>query len=696
MPVFAWLLAAAAPLVVPIPWTAADALLDGRCTSDEYADAAVVDLGADQRALLRRDASRLWVCIPLRPDSLGTMDLFLVTPRETTPVRLHVSAQAGESTLRDGEWPDAPWWNARGWAAPWVAFDGFDREGAGRRARFAPSAARELALDLARFGEGLWRFRIELRHARDAGGRTVAVAHPYGSSDRDPAGWATLDTGGAGRAPAPSAGVGYLRVHVADRSRSSSVRVPVDAWYPSPAEAAGAAPTVGALASAAGGCGAAEPSPQSVEAAVSELRRWGGRPADPPAIARWLAAPLEGVSCGAALPAAAVPWVVLASPLPAWGHASLAAALARSGIAVAEVRSTSWRDLAAVASELPRLLPFLDASRLGVASFGGAASAAVLFAAQHDAVAGIATIDGSETWRTPAQRLERHPEFDASRLTGPYLRVAAAGRAGEDRRILAAATRLAGEEILIDGLSPSDHFAPLGLSSLARDASFPGEVLGEAATDVRAVTSFGERRVVAFFAERFGGPPPADEALPPGVRWAPIAGLPAPAIQHDGGLDESLWARTDAHSLFREGAPAGAVRVASDAHYLYVAVDRGRPGRFSTELVVGPDTASRASWTPDDWWMHASQSVCESRGSYGAFDGCGRAVAWTVTRSQADAGGRAAEYAIAWRKLGLAGPPAGLRIGVRLVDDQGPAVWPRPLDPLVPSTWAIVDPSPPR
>jgi hypothetical protein len=687
VPVLAPVLLAAATAV---PWTPAVALLDGRCGADEYVDAAVVGLGGDQRALLRRDARRVWVCIPLRPDSLGTMDLLVVTPLEAAPVRLHVSAQAGESTLQDGAWPPAPWWNARGWAAPWVAFDGFDGDGGTRKARFAPSAARELALDVARFGEGVWRFRIELRHARDESGQSVAVVHPEGSSDRDPSAWATLDTGRAGRASAPraAASVGYRRIHVVDRSRSTPEGEPgpghvaVDVWYPSPAASAGRALTAGELGT------------PEVEAAAAELRRWGGRPTDPLQIARWLASPLEGVSCRAPLPAASVPWIVLSSPLPAWGHAALAASLARAGIAVGHVRTTAWRDLGAVASELPRLLPFLDPSRLGVASYGSSASAALLFAAHHDAIAGIATVDGSETWKAPALRLERHPEFDPSRLTVPFLRIAAAGRAGEDRRLFAAATRLEGEEILAEGLSPGEHFASLALSSLALDPSFPLAALGPSAADVRAAPAVAARAVATFFAARFGHPSPAEAALPPGFRRVPIVALPGPAVRHDGRLDEALWERADVHRLARGGAPAAGVRIAHDAHYLYVAVDRGQPGRFSSEIVVGPDTGDRAAWTPQDWWLHASHSVCESRGSYGDFDGCGRAVAWTVTRSQGDADGQSAEYAVAWRKLGFERPPAGIRIGVRLVDERGPAVWPETVDPRLPSTWATIVLSP--
>lgn len=665
-----------AATAVAVPWTPADALLDGRCGTEEYADAASVDLGADQRLLFRRDARRLWLCVPLRPDSLGTMDLLVVTPREPAPVRLHVSAQAGESTLRDGAWPEQAWWNQRGWAAPWVALSGFE----GGKPRFAPSAAREVALDLARFGEGVWRVRLELRHARDAGGASVSTVFPAGTSGVDPAGWAALDTGSSGRPPAAAPGVGFRRLVVTDRARASEV--PVDFWYPSQEDRV--ARPVSAADLTSGTCGGAV-SAEAVEAAASELRKWGGATVGADALARWLAEPLDGVSCGAPLPAASVPWVVLASPLPGWGHATLGPSLARSGVALAHVRTTASRDLGAVAAELPRSLPFLDPDRVGVAGFGGASPAALLFAMGRAGVAGLASVDGAELWRSPASRLERHPDYDPSRLSMPFLRVVAAGRADEDRRVDAAATRLEGEEIRVDGLSPSAYFAPLALSSAAR--VFPGAVVGAP----RTASALVDGRVTAFFAACFGESSASSDALPPGARRVPIRALADPAVRHDGRLDEPLWTRAEPHAFARHGS----VRLASDQHYLYVAVDRGSPGRFSTEVVVGPETEARPSWSARDWWLHASQSVCESRGAYGDFEGCGRAVAWTVTRSQADPYGRAAEYAVSWRKLGLDGPAARVRIGVRLVDEAGAAAWPEGLDPAVPATWADVPLTPP-
>lgn len=192
----AMLLVGAAGAVTVVPSGPA-VLLDGRCDRDEYHQAAVVEIGPEQVAYLMRSGPFAALCVPLRPPGLGTLDLYLVTPGQPVPINLHVSAQVGERWRVGESWTAEAWWNHQGWAANWVPFEGFAGEGENRRARFGSSSARELLLDLGRFGFGRWRYRLEVRHVTGADGVERDLVYPSESSTLSPAGWAELEFDGA-------------------------------------------------------------------------------------------------------------------------------------------------------------------------------------------------------------------------------------------------------------------------------------------------------------------------------------------------------------------------------------------------------------------------------------------------------------------------------------------------------------------
>lgn len=168
-------------------------LLDGACGESEYAGALVVELGSGQRLQVLRRGEELWLCIPVRSGGLATLDFFLVSPGEKSPLNLHVSAQIGERRLAAGQWPEYSWWNHQRWSAFWVPFNGFEGEGAARRPKFNSTSGRELVLDLGRFGHGLWSWRLELRRVVDLEGQTRDLDFPAGSQRLDPSTWVRLE-----------------------------------------------------------------------------------------------------------------------------------------------------------------------------------------------------------------------------------------------------------------------------------------------------------------------------------------------------------------------------------------------------------------------------------------------------------------------------------------------------------------------
>ena len=139
-------------------------LLDGRCDPSEYAHAEARDLDHGVEFFAMHDDHFITLCAKLPPDSLGTMDLYLQSPEGGPVTNLHVSAQVGERTYAEGDDPAWRWGNHQGWYGPPVEFRGTGLMPDGKpRASFANPSGGEIRLWKARFGNGPWKLRMELR-----------------------------------------------------------------------------------------------------------------------------------------------------------------------------------------------------------------------------------------------------------------------------------------------------------------------------------------------------------------------------------------------------------------------------------------------------------------------------------------------------------------------------------------------------
>jgi hypothetical protein len=166
-------------------------LLDAKCDAAEYANAARHDIGGGVTLRARHDADYVYLCLMLPAQSLGTMDLFLQPVSGGPMYNLHISAQVGERIFAGGAWPDWTFGNERAWYGPPVAFRGMARRPDGTaRPDFSESEAREVQLTRARFGNGPWKVRLEVRAlGPDKRGEVV---FPAGSTDTNSKAWATL------------------------------------------------------------------------------------------------------------------------------------------------------------------------------------------------------------------------------------------------------------------------------------------------------------------------------------------------------------------------------------------------------------------------------------------------------------------------------------------------------------------------
>jgi hypothetical protein len=179
----------AADLAVPNVRT--NLLLDARCEAAEWSKAARLDLGAGATLLAQQDAQNVYLCLQgPRTGGMNTTDLFVVTPRVTTPLDLHVSAQVGERSLTAQGWPDWQWRNHAGWHGAVVPFAGVKSVDGRNVPDFAPDTDREFQLSKTRFGALPWRVRVELRAL--GSDRKGSVVFPDGTSAENADGWLVL------------------------------------------------------------------------------------------------------------------------------------------------------------------------------------------------------------------------------------------------------------------------------------------------------------------------------------------------------------------------------------------------------------------------------------------------------------------------------------------------------------------------
>jgi predicted alpha/beta superfamily hydrolase len=224
------LLLAQAPALPATP-ASQTVLLDGRCDDAEWRGASRTAVTPTSDLLLQQTESHLYLCVTLPPDSYGTMDLYVSSPGQQWPVNLHASAQVGERVRTASGWPDWEFGNQRGWYSPPVALSRTTVEDGRARLTFGTVAAREVAIQKAKFGNGPWRFLIQVRAL--GADKTGTLAYPAAASVDHPDTWAQVDIGGSHSAPV---GAAVLRVE------SKALGEAREVWVDAPATCTAQAP----------------------------------------------------------------------------------------------------------------------------------------------------------------------------------------------------------------------------------------------------------------------------------------------------------------------------------------------------------------------------------------------------------------------------------------------------------------------
>jgi hypothetical protein len=165
-------------------------LLDNQCGEAEWADAAKTDVGQGVTLLAKADEDYVYLCWRLPPESLGTLDFYLIVPGEASR-NMHVSAQVGDRWLGPDGWSEYAWGEHPGWFGPPVAFSGYETQADGSRvARFADNPAREIQIS-REISRAKWFFMFQMRAIGP--GRAGELTWPRGGVPEDTRTWVELD-----------------------------------------------------------------------------------------------------------------------------------------------------------------------------------------------------------------------------------------------------------------------------------------------------------------------------------------------------------------------------------------------------------------------------------------------------------------------------------------------------------------------
>ena len=151
-------------------------------------------------------------------------------------------------------------------------------------------------------------------------------------------------------------------------------------------------------------------------------------------------------------------------------------------------------------------------------------------------------------------------------------------------------------------------------------------------------------------------------------------------------------------------APGWNVRVFAkhDAQYIYFDFEGvTHPGvRLFPEILVDPRNTKSVAWQKGQWWLHASNNLCEGNGAPSVYESKGKSLCthskpgWDANNPP-EAGTEIVEVKISFAKLGVAYSP-GMKIGLvfDMTDATGKAdqkryYWPTSAKIDSPKTWGV-------
>jgi hypothetical protein len=170
--------------------------VDGAITPREWEGAGKFDIAPDVTLLAFQTGEDVLMAVKLPKSSLAYVDMFLLL-EDGKRVNLHASMQVGEREVPATGWTDeAPrthWGKQDRWRANAVKQTPGKDASAPLREALVPYDGFEFRLSKQRFGQRVWRMRLEVR---DFGGKRADLVFPKASDRMDAQTWATVSLEG--------------------------------------------------------------------------------------------------------------------------------------------------------------------------------------------------------------------------------------------------------------------------------------------------------------------------------------------------------------------------------------------------------------------------------------------------------------------------------------------------------------------
>ncbi len=134
-------------------------LIDGKCKTEEWKDAAELTMPADYKLTFKKTNDYVFICVASSQASNFMVDLYL-SAADGKLYTLHASAKLGERMLEGNKWKewttDWNWWDIDNWWANTLRPDSFEKR------TFLPHKAIEFQISRQRFGGKQWRVMFDI------------------------------------------------------------------------------------------------------------------------------------------------------------------------------------------------------------------------------------------------------------------------------------------------------------------------------------------------------------------------------------------------------------------------------------------------------------------------------------------------------------------------------------------------------
>lgn len=138
-------------------------LLDGRCGNDEWDAATKIELPGQAAIYVMHDKDYFYFCASGKAEDYTVLDLYIENSETERLHKFHLSAQMGESILKDSEWESASGkWELKDYAGFWVPYNGLADPENRIDPQFARGTHRQMQISRKKFPGNTWNIMVGL------------------------------------------------------------------------------------------------------------------------------------------------------------------------------------------------------------------------------------------------------------------------------------------------------------------------------------------------------------------------------------------------------------------------------------------------------------------------------------------------------------------------------------------------------